>query len=74
MTSFFHTLGLMGGRTGTALCRSLAPVNVALQHTDSLARRIGLLGRVGRAGRWLSGGWTRLLPRTVVRVSKCPSW
>jgi len=43
MTSCFHTVGPMGGRTGTALC-SLALVGCA-GRCSTLARRAGLLGR-----------------------------
>ena len=75
MTSCFHTMDPIGGRTsGTVLCSSQASVDVsagqawAALATGSLARRAGLQGR--RPGRALAVcGWTQLLLGTVVRVS-----
>ena len=50
MTSCFHAMGPMGGRTGTALCSSQAPVDVAAGRAPTAAahwltaRRAGLSG------------------------------
>jgi len=67
----------MGGRTGTGLCSSPAPVDVAdgwarAAAAHWLAKSAGrLVGSISRVGHSLSGGWTRLLPGTVVHVSPC---
>jgi len=58
------------GRTGTALCSSPAPVDMAAARARAAAAH-WLAGSAGRlAG---PGGWTRLLPGTVMHVSPCAS-
>jgi len=79
MTSCFHTIGPMGGRTRR--CVHGLPCGVSggynrwpwREPLRLMARRAGLLGRPGRlpARHWLCGGWTLLLPGTVACVSPC---
>ena len=79
MTSCFYTVRPVGGRARrcAVYCRWAWPLagRGLLQPAGSLARRVYLLGGWGRVvradGRWLSGGWTRLLTVTVVRVLPC---
>jgi len=80
MTSYFHTMGPMGGRTSTALCTSsLAPVDVATGRARAaaahwLAGSADRLAGARQPGRALAVRRTQLLPGTVVHASPCASW
>ena len=52
MTSYFRTVGPMGGRTGTAVCSSPAPVDVAAGRARAAAAH-WLAGSAGRLAGWL---------------------
>jgi len=65
---------LMGRWTGTALCSSPAPVDVAAGWV--LATAAHWLGRQAWDRDWcsLSGKKTQLLPEMAVRISLCASF
>jgi len=65
MTSCFHTMGLMGGWTGTPLCSMLEPVDVAAGWAWAAAAHwlAGLAGRFAGAHQlgWALAIWRLLL-------------
>jgi len=67
MTLYIRTMGRIGGRTGTALCSSPAPVDMA-NAAQWLAGSAGRLAGARRPGRAMAVLWLdpRLLPGTVV--------
>jgi len=73
MFSYYGTKG----RRGSALCNSLERSHwPSAGHCGPLARWLGgqtcwACRGVGQAGRLLFGGWTRLLPVTVVHQLLC---
>ena len=79
MTLSFHTMGPMGGRTGTAFCSLPALVDVAARRAPAATAHwlAGAAGRLARVRRWLDSaaagdGGARLAVCSMLVVSCAP--